>query len=73
MLLLGCALAASAIVQHAADAAEHVVHLVTEDAQGRFRIDPNEVQVHLRSFPTPGVGSRASRWPPSSTSAASGG
>ena len=38
--LLACAVVATSQVQHAARAAEYVVHLVTEGAHGRFMFDP---------------------------------
>ena len=38
--LLACAVVATSQVQHAASAAEYVVHLVTEGAHGRFMFDP---------------------------------
>ena len=39
-LSLACALVAASAVQNAAGAAEHVVHLVTESAHGRFLFEP---------------------------------
>ena len=39
-LLLACTLAATALVEPAARAAEHIVHLATESVQGRFLFEP---------------------------------
>ena len=39
-LLIACTLLATPLIEPAASAAEHVVHLATENARGRFLFDP---------------------------------
>jgi pseudoazurin len=40
-LLLACTLVVTGLVEPAARAAEHIVHLATESAQGRFLFEPS--------------------------------